>query len=391
MTNLPIQVFNPIFFHLQKALRDPNIFTIILMGGRGSGKSYSVAQSLPMHMVNSNVDVMALRYKGKDAVDKIGKQLLKTSRIFKKIKPNIVLPIVIPKKAPFYITHKQNSLTIDGSDNNNEDSLKGLENVGIVALDETDQFSYEFYEQVGSSMRGMENQKLILPFNPVSMKSWLKRKLVDQTTFIDLPDYVTGKNPLIKKLSKLTEYSFSKKSTCGTIAFIKTTYRDNFWINGHKLGDNFGFFDKGYIDRIEKLKHTNPNNYRIYSLSEWGIESEGLAFTPDEWEVIPEVPKHARKLLTGLDFGYVAPTAVYDIYLCDGCLIWDELVYESGLSNIQPKDAATVPTVQGRLEEIGFDKSNMISADTNEEKGISDMRSVGFTITGAVKGPGSRV
>jgi PBSX family phage terminase large subunit len=315
------RVVNPIFWHLNEAIRDPSVFIIILSGGRGSSKSYSVAQTLPLQLM-AGKDVLSFRSVGKDVQTTFGKQVLKTSRIFSKIDPNIITPAGVPKTPPLIITHKKNSLIVNGSDNSDDKRLKGLEKISIIYLDEADSFNFAFIEQIQMSLRGMANQKFIISFNPVDVNHPLKTKLIDNYEFEDIPKYIKTQNDTIRMLSTLSENSFVKKSTCGRVVYTRTVYKDNFWIAGHPLGDQYGYRDQAYIDRLEGLKTTNPNLYRVNTLGEWGVQEEGLVFkhlpsfqhlevlaANDElenkiyWTTYANIPDIEFYTVFGLDFG----------------------------------------------------------------------------------------
>ena len=267
-------------------------------------------------MINDKKDILVLREVGKDIPVGIGKQIINNCKNFKKLIPTIEVPRVIPKIPPVYVSNENNYIKMDGSDNNNDDRMKGLDDLWAIYLDEADRFSYEFFEQVQMSLRGMVNQKFIVSFNPVSIHHWLKKKFLDSYEFLDMPKFVNSNNPKIREYSRLSEYSFSKRSSCGTIAYFNTTYRDNFFISGHPAGERYGFLDQGYIDRIEKLKLTNPNNHKIYSFGEWGNPSEGLVWcyikdfnkleTRDNkiyYSYYSELPDLDFYIIYGLDFG----------------------------------------------------------------------------------------
>jgi len=282
--NVPLEIFNPLFFHLEAAMRDPKVFYIVLKGGRGSGKSVAVTQCLDLKLINEGKTTHAFREVGKDVTKTIAKQFVNFAKPFVKIFPELELPSRLPKNPPVYLFYKDAYINIDGSDNNNMDRLKGSEGLNYVYYDEIDRSTLEFFEEVPMALRGKDKngdltgKKFICSFNPISVHHWIKTKFLDTYEFIDLPNYIKSKNKKVEEYSKLSKYSYSKRSKCGTVAYISTTYRDNFFISGHPAGGQFGYIDQRYIDRIERLKYTNLNNYNIYSLGLWGNPSEGLVW-----------------------------------------------------------------------------------------------------------------
>lgn len=72
---------------------------------------------------------------------------------------------------------------------------------------------------------------------------------------------------------------------------------------------------------------------RVYIDGEIG-NLEGVIF--NNWKPIDELPKEARLLGYGLDFGYSNdPTSIVEVYLYNGQRILNEICYQKGLSNSQ--------------------------------------------------------
>jgi hypothetical protein len=63
--------------------------------------------------------------------------------------------------------------------------------------------------------------------------------------------------------------SFVKRSTCGKVILIKTTYEDNYWIVGSPC-KTYGYVDSNLIDVYKELKNKNYNSYKVNVLGEWG-------------------------------------------------------------------------------------------------------------------------
>lgn len=115
--------------------------------------------------------------------------------------------------------------------------------------------------------------------------------------------------------------------------------------------------------------------WQVYGLGELG-EVEGKIYK--DWNIIDELPHHARLERYGLDFGYSNdPSAVVAIYYYDGGYILDEIVFQKGMSNKQIAD--TLLNVQQAL----------VIADSAEPKSIDDIKSYGVSIIPAEKGSDS--
>ena len=146
--------------------------------------------------------------------------------------------------------------------------------------------------------------------------------------------------------------------------FIILTYKDN------------EALDKGIVDQIEKnrLKADTStywrNWWKVYGLGELGM-LEGVVFS--NWKPIDIIPKDARLVGIGMDFGYTNdPTSIIEVYKHNETRILNEVTYQTGLLNsdiakLLPKD---VP----------------VYADSAEPKSIADIQRYGITIKGVTKG-----
>ncbi len=146
--------------------------------------------------------------------------------------------------------------------------------------------------------------------------------------------------------------------------FIILTYKDN------------EALDKGIVDQIEKnrLKAETStywrNWWKVYGLGELGM-LEGVVFS--NWKQIDTIPKEARLVGIGLDFGYTNdPTSCIEIYRHNEKRILNEIVYQTGMlnSDIANKLPKDVP----------------VYADSAEPKSIADIQRYGITIKGVTKG-----
>ena len=146
--------------------------------------------------------------------------------------------------------------------------------------------------------------------------------------------------------------------------FIILTYKDN------------EALDTGIVEQIEKnrLKAETStywrNWWKVYGLGELGM-LEGVVFS--NWKQIDTIPKEARLVGIGLDFGYTNdPTSCIEIYKHNEKRILNEIVYQTGLlnSDIANKLPKDVP----------------VYADSAEPKSIADIQRYGITIKGVTKG-----
>jgi phage terminase large subunit len=149
--------------------------------------------------------------------------------------------------------------------------------------------------------------------------------------------------------------------------FIILTYKDN------------EALDESIVSQIEKNRDKAAtssywaNWWRVYGLGQVG-SLEGVVFT--NWKEIDTIPKDAKLIGIGLDFGYTNdPTAAIEIYNYNGTRIINELVYRTGMVN---SDIAKI-----------LPSGVIIYADSSEPKSIEEIRRQGKTIKGVTKGADS--
>lgn len=149
--------------------------------------------------------------------------------------------------------------------------------------------------------------------------------------------------------------------------FLILTYKDN------------EALDNSIVQQIEKnrLKAETSaywaNWWRVYGLGEIGM-LEGVIFS--NWKIIDTLPKDAKLIGIGLDFGYTNdPTAIIEIYNYNGQRILNELKYQTGMLNSDI--AKELP------------KHVPVYADSSEPKSIEEIKRYGITIKGVTKGKDS--
>ena len=131
------------------------------------------------------------------------------------------------------------------------------------------------------------------------------------------------------------------------------------------------------IREFIESRRDNKAWWTVYGLGQLG-QVEGKIYK--DWKIIEELPHEARLVRRGLDFGYTNdPTALIDIYRYNGGFIWDETLYQKGLSNKQIADIIlNLPEPQ-----------TLIIADSAEPKSIDELKSYGLTVLPSTKGAGS--
>jgi phage terminase large subunit len=153
---------------------------------------------------------------------------------------------------------------------------------------------------------------------------------------------------------------------------IVLTYKDN-----EALSESI-------IKEIEKARDKATtsdywaNWWRVYGLGEIGTLQE-VVFS--EWNQVDAIPKDARLVGYGLDFGYTNdPTAVIAAYKMDNKYYFDEVLYQKGLTNSE---------IANHLKSLNVDKGQYIICDSAEPKSIQELANYGFKVEGAQKGADS--
>lgn len=149
--------------------------------------------------------------------------------------------------------------------------------------------------------------------------------------------------------------------------FIILTYKDN------------EALDDSIVQQIEKNREKAKtssywaNWWKVYGEGQVG-SLEGVVFT--NWKQIDVLPKEAKLIGIGLDFGYTNdPTAIIEVYNYNGTRIINELAYRTGMLN---SDIAKL-----------LPNNVTIYADSAEPKSIEEIRRYGKTIKAVTKGKDS--
>ena len=196
----------------------------------------------------------------------------------------------------------------------------------LLFINEANELTFEDYTQ----LLFRTTEKIIIDFNPSDEFHWI----------------------------------YDKVLTRNDVDFYQTTYKDN------------PFLDDAIIKEIERLKDIDDNYWRVYGLGERGT-SRSLVY---KFQTIKEIPKTAKLIARGLDFGYSNDsTALVETYLEGDCLYVNELLYRTGMTN---------QDIANEFKAMGLDRRDEIFCD-NEPKSIEEIHRMGFNVKPALKGPDS--
>lgn len=245
------------------------------------------------------------------------------------------------------------------------DFFEILERAGRYNPDNHNKSSSEYY--LGGNMvefisldqpqkvRGRKRDMLFInEANELHFEDW--QQLIMRTNGRIIIDY----NP-----SDEYHWIYDRVITRDDVDFYKTTYLDN------------PFLPSNIISEIERLKQTDENYWKIYGLGERG-QSKAVIFSYQEVSTIPE---GASLVAAGMDFGFTNdPTTLIVAYRKDIDLYFQELIYETGLTN---RD------IHHKLQSLGFDKRTEIFGDSAEPKSIKELQLFGWNIKPTAKGADS--
>ncbi len=273
-TKNKVKVIEKIYRFLQQARAKE----VVVYGGAGSGKSYTVAQFL--------------------IIDKLLSQRNKYLLIARKYNPSLrltsyrlILDVLNKLNVP-YIEHKvdqtielprRNVIFFRGIDE--PEKIKSAE-FNYIWMEEATEFDYNDYLQLKLRLRRATETKnqMYLTYN--SLDGWTKKQFYDRVD--------------------------------SDVEVLHTWYVDN------------PFLDEEYVQTLEKLIEQDEAFYRIYALGEYA-EIKNKIYS--NYTITNEVPASFDEIIYGLDFGYNNPTACLRIGLKDGNIyILDEL-YERYKTN----------------------------------------------------------
>ena len=212
----------------------------------------------------------------------------------------------------------------------NDAKLRGARR-DILYMNECNNMTFHAYTELASRTK----REVFLDWNPTN-KFWFHEELQDDadTDFIILT------------------YEDNEACPQSAIDFIlkakDKAIKSNFWKNWYNV------YGRGLVGNLE-----------------------GVVF--ENWSAIDTLPKDAKYLGSGLDFGYSNdPSTIVDAYRYNGEIIFNEVLYRTGLLNNELSRVCKKD-----------DLRRFIFADSAEPKSIEEIKRSGVIIKGATKGKDS--
>lgn len=233
--------------------------------------------------------------------------------------------------------------------------LKSLAGFNFIWGEEFEEFGESEFRTLDDSIRTVKGRaRIVLTGNTPPKNHWIIRQFFDLQPHPEAPGFYI---PVLKPERQ--------KDTI----FITGTYRENV--------ENL---DPHTVERYLAYKDTNPSYY-------WQV-IEGLS--PDEvrgkiytgWQQIDAVPKEARLVRFGLDYGWSPdPACVVAVWYWNGSYILDEVAYGTELTN---------EFLAGEIKRYpGWTLPTITTADSAEPKSIAEQRKYGIIVQPCEKGKDS--
>jgi len=311
---------------------------LVVYGGANAGKTYSIADKLlrlsvwqndrPLKALVIRKTFPALRVSALEILEK-------RAALFK-------MPLKVNQSQ--WIAKLYNMTFVFQSLNNKEDfeKLKSQTDIDFVWINEVHQLREADYEECLRRMRGGKSrfEQIIIDFNPIGKTSWVFKRFFE------------------KNIGNVKKLRYTILDNHPDYLALEKTQRE--------------------LQRLKATKLYNKNYYKIYFLGEWG-ELEGLIF-PD-WDIVPNAPENPDETFYGGDFGYsVDPAALIRIYRKSNEFWVEQIIYETGLTNIQ---------LGQRMKKKEVKKTDDTYWDCAEPKSIQELYDMGFNAKPCEKGPDS--
>jgi len=299
---------------------------LVLCGGAGAGKSFSIAQWLIYKLYNETDKEFLILRKTLPSLKITAYKLIKD--LLDEYGCRYQL-----NKAEMRINANGNEIIFRGLDD--PEKVKSFE-PNVVWIEESTEFAEADFLQLNLRLRRHTEgtNQIYLSFNPISKLSWLYKRFFEKGD----PE----------------------------AAILLTTYKDN-----------RRYLSQSYIAELERLKDVDETFHQVYTLGQWGVLKNTIY---SNYKIIDKFPKTFDEIIYGLDFGYNNPSALIEIGIKDNVPYLRERLYRTGL---------TTPELIRQMDILKIDKKAKIYGDSEDPNAIEQIFQAGYNIHPCRKGKGS--
>lgn len=350
--------------HFFNVLQDWNFDILLMIGGYGSGKSFTGFLKTALLATQEKRKILVVRkvYSTlKDSCYEDLKEAFDTLGVRKKWK-------LI--KSPYEAENIKNGSKIIFKGMDDWRKLKSIKNIDYILIEEADELSIEDIKELRKRLRGLNIKKhLVLMCNPVSRLSSIYKMFFTDEGFNFDEEELYRKRELVKVDTITLEDGTKEKFI---IKVHHSTYKDN------------PFLPASFIYELESEK--DPRIRRIARDGKFGADGDlvlyNAVFEKDVFERYVAGKIDRKHLYRGIDWGYSIS------YTCGLMMAVNPVLNELYIYwEYYDKGKTTQELMQG-LQAL---KNNNIPifADSASSQTIADFYDAGFNIYGATKGKGS--
>lgn len=293
----------------------------VYYGGRGSGKTRFLVSKLLLKGLREKRTILLMRKTTNNCKASVWKELKEAVERFG-----------LTSYFTFYESDYSAVCNINGTyfkclGLDIAEKIKGFSEISDVLLEEATEFTLEDLELIDGTVRSVAYElplQLYFCFNPISKVNWVYKRFGFDTGIVPANTFI-----------------------------LKTTYLDN------------PYLSKDYIQRMEDMKTTNPNRWKIEALGDF-VTLDRLIFTNWKQEEFNNTEIKGA-LLCGLDFGFVNDISAFTASILDEANKKIYVFKEYGATGKTNKELAQIITA------LGFSKS-VIIADAAEPKSIEEIK-----------------
>lgn len=319
---------------------------ILLMGGRGAGRSTVVSQYFLSKLTAPEYFRGAImRFVLSDVRNSCFQEILDRAE------EQGILEELSVNESLMTISYGSNSIHAHGfrkSSGERKSKMKSLANYSEVWIEEADEVPENDFIQMDDSLRTTKAQiKVILTLNPPPKTHWILSRWFTLRK-AEVPDF------------------YMPECAHDDVLYIRTNWKDN----AKNIAENIK-------KRYEEYKISKPSHYWNMIVGLVPETVQGKIYT--NWVEIPSIPFGARKERTGIDFGWNPdPAAGVDVYYYNGGLILDEIFYQTEMRNSDIGNTL-----------LNLPQKKLVIADNAEPKSIAELQLMGINIIPCDKGSDS--